>query len=269
MNALLLCYTVHAGSGPLSVAPTVSKEEVIAAIKILKKKFNALKKEIRECLDNHKIFVEDVADMLTSLSPDDDECHQIFLKENIKMLNAAGNNTELFRSMNFHWNYLDPSLLNHLVTELELVEVKPDMATYQSELQQFRMKTPLNLFCQTQRKKKIKLSPEFKEMVAEFDCPKDVTLEVLEQFRQEYASHYKLHEFAMMIADVRSACFIITWFIPESVVEKLKGEIPVQILRKYTVANLTVAGLCVYCDKTEVIQHDFPSHMYYYIFPYR
>ena len=260
MNALLL-HTVQDGSGSLPVAPAVSKEEVIAAITILKKKFNALKKEIRECLDNHKIFVQDVADMLTSLSPDDDECHKIFLKEHIKMLNTAVNNSELFMTMNFHWNYLDPSLLNHLVTELELMEVKPDMTTYQSELEQFRMKTPLNLFRQTQKKKKVKLSSEFKEMVAKFKLPNEVSLEVLEQFRQEYASHYKLQEFAMMVADVRSGSFIITWFIPESVAEKLKGKVPVQILRKYFVTALTVAGVCVYCDKTEVIQHVFVSHI--------
>ena len=266
MNTLLL-HTAHDGSGSFPEAPKVSKEEVIAAINILKKKFNALKKEIRECLDNHKFFVQDVADILTSLSPDDDECHQIFLKEHIKMLNTAVNNSELFMTMNFHWNYLDPSLLHHLVTELELVEVKPDMITYQSHLEQFRMKTPLNLFHQTQRKKKVKLSPEFKEMVAKFKLPNDVSLEVLEQFRQEYASHYKLHEFAMMVADVRSGSFIITWFIPESVAEKLKGQVPVQILRKYFVTNLIIAGVCVYCDKTEVMQTDFPSRVYILHYP--
>ena len=241
---------------------------MIAAINVLIKKFNALKKEIRECLDNHKIIVQDVADMLTSLSPDDDECHQIFLKEHIKMLNAAVNNTELFRSMNFHWNYLDPSLLNHLVKELELVEIKQDMTTYKSELQLFRMKTPLRLFCQTQRRKKVKVSPEFKGMVAEFELPNDVSLEVVEQFRQEYASHYKIHEFAMMVANILFGSFIITWFIPESIAEKLKGKVPVQILCKYSVTTLTVAGVCVYCDKTKVIQHDFPSHNYVYILHY-
>ena len=245
-----------------AVKPTRMTNEVKDTIGILKTKFNGLKKKIRECLDRREVAVTDVADALTSLSPDDDECHKIFLKEHIKMLNTAVNNTELFMTMNFHWNYLDPSLLNHLVTELELVEVKPDMTMYQSELQQFRMKTPLNLFCQTQKKKKVKLSPEFKEMVAEFELPNDISLQVLEQFRQEYASHYKLHEFAMMVADARSGSFIITWLIPESIAEKLKGKVPVQILRKYSVTTFTVAGVCVYCDKTEVIQHDFPSHMY-------
>ena len=266
MNALShYYYTVHTGSGSLSVAPTVSKEQVMVTIEVLKKKFNGLKKATRECVEKKKIIVRDVAEVLTSLSPDDDECHKMFLESHIKVIAAAGNNSELFLTMNFHWNYLDPSLLNHLVTELELVEVKPDMTTYQSELQQFRMKTPLNLFCQTQRKrkKKVKLSPEFKEMVAEFELPNDVSLEVVEEFRQEYASHYKLHEFAMMVADARSGSFIITWFIPESIAEKLKGKVPVQILRKYSVTTLTVAGVCVYCDKTEVIQHDlYISHMF-------
>ena len=243
------------------MAPAVSKEQVRVTIEVLKKKFNGLKKATRECLERKKIPVKDVAEVLVSLSPDDDECHRMFLKSHIKEFAAAVDNFELFLTMDFHWNYLDPSLLDHLVTELELVEVKPDMTTYQSELQQFRMKTPLNLFHQTQKKKKIKLSPEFKEMVAEFELSNDVSLEVLEQFRQEYASHYKVHEFAMMMANVRPGSFIITWFIPESVAEKLKGKVPVQILRKYSVTTLTVAGVCVYCDKTEVIQHDFPSHM--------
>ena len=72
----------------------------------------------------------------------------------------------------------------------------------------------------------------------------------------EYASHYKVHEFAMMMANVRPGSFIITWFIPESIAEKLKGKVPVQILKKYLVTTLTVAGVCVYCDKTEVTQHD-------------
>ena len=243
--------------------PTITlTEEVKHTIGILNTKFDGLKKKIRECVDKRKVAVTDVADALTSLSPDEDEYHQMFLKDNIEKLYGASSNTVLFGTMNFHWNYLDPSLLDHLVTRLVLVEVKPNMKAYQSELQQFRMKTPLNLFCQTQRKKKVKLSPEFKEMVAEFKLPNDVSLEVLEQFRQEYASHYKLHEFAMMVADARSGSFIITWFIHESIAEKLKGKVPVQILTKYSITTLTVAGVCVYCDKTEVIQHDFVLHIH-------
>ena len=250
-------YVEYAESGLLSVVPMGSKEEgVMATIETLKKKFNSLKKATRECLDKYKFLTQDVAEVLTSISPDDDDCHKMFLESRIKVFATAVNNSEIFMTMNFHWNYLDPSLLNHLVTELELKEVKSDMKTYQSELQQFRMKTPLSLFCQTQKRKKVELSPDFKEMVAKFELPKEVTMEVVERFRQEYASEYNLHDFAMMMAKALPGSFIITWFIPESLVEKLKGKVPVQILKKYFVTSLRIAGVSVYCDKTEVMQHD-------------
>ena len=236
----------------LSTIPKISGREVEAKIDELKRKFNSLKKSIREALEKCKISVRDVADVLTQLSPDDDEYHNIFLENHVEQLCTAVDNSVLFGNMNLHWNYLDPSLLDRLVKELSLNEVKENITTYKSDLQQFRMSTPLTVFCQTQKRRRIELSPEFKEMVAEFKLPNDTTLEVVEQFRQEYASQYNVHEFAMMVANVRSGSFIITWFIPESIVNKLTGKLPravVDILRKYSVATLTIAGVCIYSYK--------------------
>ena len=80
-----------------------------------------------------------------------------------------------------------------------------------------------------------------RKVVAEFDSPDD-----LEQFRQEYASHYGLHDVVMVLSEVRSGCFIVTWFVPKSVVKKLKGKVPRAILKKYSVNKLEIAGTCVY-----------------------
>ena len=235
-------------------------------IEVLKKKFNALKKMFRECLEKNKVPVKDVTDVLTQLSPDDDKCHKIFLQKHVRELATAVDHSELFVTMNFHWNYLDPSLLDHLATDLDLNEVKASiglnevkasMTSYKSELQQFRMKTPLLLFCQTQKRKKIYLSPEFKKMIAKFDLP-DATLEVVERFRQEYASQYNIHEFAMMVANIHACSFIVTWFIPESIVQKLTQEVPeavVEILQKYSVVSLRIAGICVYSYREVLYNH--------------
>ena len=87
---------------------------------------------------------------------------------------------------------------------------------------------------------------KFKKMVAEFDWPDNVTLEDVEQFRQEYASHYNLRQCAMMTAQVRPGSFIITWFIPQSVVEKLKTKVPRVILKQHSATRLEIAGVCVY-----------------------
>ena len=258
-----ITFVFIAGDGieSLSVVPVTSSDKVKKMIDELYQIFNDLKDYIKESLEKHKVPVTKVVDVLTSVSPDGDDSHKMF-KKDLEKLYAAADHSVLFGHLNYHWSYLDPSLLTRLVRDLKLKDVKEKMEEYSLNLQRFREQTSLSLFCLTQKRKRIELSAEFRKMVAKFDWPKDVTLEVVEQFRQEYASHYQLHEFAMMVADVRFGSFIITWFIPESVAEKLKVKVPIQILRKYLVTTFTVAGVCVYCEKTEVMQHDYPSHMF-------
>ena len=234
------------GNGGGEIPIPSSSEEVRKLIKKLEIFFDYLKNCVRECLERRRVSVKNVADVLTSLSADEDENHKMFLESHVSVLFRAADIPELFGTMNFHWNYLDPPPLDHLVDKFDLEEVKVQMEAYKLTLQQFRMKTPLTLFCRTQKRKRIKLSPEFQEMVAEFDWPDDVTLEDVEQFRQEYASHYNLREFAMIIAHVRPGSFIITWFIPQSVVEKLKTKVPRAFLKQNSVTRLEIARVCVY-----------------------
>ena len=182
--------------------------------------------------------------MLTSMSADGNEDHKIFPADHASFLFDAANLSEQFGTMNFHWNYLYPNVLDHIVTTYDLKEVKSQMEVYKSDLQQFRMKTPITLFCQVQRRRH-QQQPNFQTITVEFDWPDDVTLEDVEKFRQEYASHYNLRDCAMMIAKVHPGSFIITWFIPQSVVKKLKT-IPRTIFKKYSVTRLEIAGVCVY-----------------------
>ena len=168
-------------------------------------KNSTLKNNTKKYLEKKRVPVDQVADSLTSLLPDDDARNNMFTESHASDLFKANNISIQFGIMNPHWNYLDPSLLDHLVRDFNLEEVKGEMETYKSDLGQFRKKTPLTLFCQAQKRKRVRLYPDFREVVAEFDWRNDVMLEDVEQFRQEYASHYGLHEFAMMVAQVRPA----------------------------------------------------------------
>ena len=224
-----------------------------AKIRQFQKRFNTLKKSTRECLERLRIPVKRVADALTSLSPDDIDEHKQFLESHLNAIYQAPDHSELFGTMNFHWNYQNPQLLDHLIREFDLEGVKGDINTYKEDLQQFRKKTPLKLFCQSQKRKRIKPPPDFCEVVAEFDWPDEVTLEDVEEFRQECANQYSLHECAMMLAVVRPGSFIITWFIPSSIVEKLKVKVP-NLLKKYSVTKLEIAGECVYPKATNRVR---------------
>ena len=197
------CVPVDGGNGESHVVQAPSIEQVKAMIKKLEKSFDELKNTVRECVEKRGVLVKKVADVLTSLSADEDDQHKMFVEDHTSALFRAANVSEQFGTMNFHWNYLNPPLLDHLVQKLELKEVKVQMDTYKSDLQQFRVKTPLTQFCQTQRRRRRRPTAEFRVMVAKFEWPESVTLEVVEEFREEYASQYNLQECAMMIAEVR------------------------------------------------------------------
>ena len=232
----------------------MTSRDIKAKIGEFEKKFNDMKKATRECLEKHNVAVKRVADALTSLPADDVDEHKQFLEEHVTVIYHALDHSELFGIMSFNWNYLSHQLLDYLIKEFDLNEVKGEMEAYKGDLLQFREETPLTLFCQTQKKKRINPRQEFQQVVAEFDWPEEVTLEVVEQFRQEYAYSYRLRDCAMMVAGIRRKCFIVTWFIPESIVDKLTKKVPRAILRKHSVTKLKIAGKCVYRLRKQVSQ---------------
>ena len=221
-------------------------QQVKQEISHFERRFNQMKRDCSDGLTKKMIPVPQVVNALTDLPADDINEHKHFLETHLSVYYQANNHAELIGQLSFNMNYLSYQLLDYLVNEFDLVEVKGKMTIYKSDLQQFRTKTPLALFCRTQKRKRIKPTAEFREMVAEFEWSENVTLEDVEQFRQEYSTHYNLRECAMMIAQIRSGSYIITWFIPESVVEKLKAKVPREILNKYCVTKLEIAGACVY-----------------------
>ena len=204
-----------------------------------------MKTRAKLCLERQKVSVKKVVDVLTSMPADDIEEHKQFLKQNMSDLYHSSDISELFGKLSLHWNYLSYQLLDYLIREFG-VEMEREMETYKDDLQRFRDETPLALFCQSQKRRRRKPTEEFQEVVAEFEWPQEVTLEVVEQFRQEYAYHYCLRECAMMLAAVRRGSFIVTWFIPQCIVKKLTKAIPKFILKKYSVIHLEIAGATVF-----------------------
>ena len=144
-------------------------------------------------------------------------------------------------------DYLSHHLLQCIVTEFNLEDVKAQMGTYMSDFQQFREMTPVHLFCQIQRK--IKHLPDFEELVVEFSTGSSFNLEDIEYFRQMYAAHYNLKGYSMVFAGVHlSTSFNCTWLIPRSVVSTLTKKQPKQkFFQKHSVSKLSIAGIPVYC----------------------
>ena len=210
---------------------------------------------------------------VTSLRADDMGEHKMFLEQHLDTLNKSQNHWELFGSLNLYcWNYLAYHLLDHLIVELSqtyqvtdaegktmeqsLTVIKGKMESYKTDLRNFRIHTPLQLFCEAQKEKIDNPPMTFRKIVVKHnwsDRTHTATLEDVEKFRQCYLRHYNLRDCAMMLNSIRPGTFTVTWFVPSSIFEILKKERPIKVLKEFDVIRMEVAGSCVY--DAPVIRH--------------
>ena len=211
-------------------------------------RFKALKKLTREGLERRgeSASLRVVVERLTDLSVDDQPDHILFLKENMHTMFKAADHHELFGTLNFYWDYLSYHLLHHLVIDFSVTEVLDDMHAYETDLSRFRSSTPLKLFAEAQKRRHIQLTDGFKKVAIHFNWSENATLEDVENFRSEFAFHYKLRECAMMLFKIYMASVHVTWLIPESLVQILMMSIPVMLLQQFNVISLEVADTLVY-----------------------
>ena len=157
-----------------------------------------------------------------------------FLEEKCKALRKSEDHWELFTELNLCWNYLSFSLLHGLIDGLfhdnkEFGEIKKEMEKYSQDMQKFRARTTLKLFCQvdygmlgiTQQP----CPPQgFRKMVTEHPWPETVTLKDVEEFRKMFLLIFGLPECAMEVNRIENKCFEITWFavLPPTVLQLLK-----------------------------------------------
>ena len=205
---------------------------------------------------------------LTTLPADEKEEHRVFLESKKKELQAENDHYGLFGSLKFYWNYLAYHLLDHLINKISCLEIiKNDMNAYKEAVHQFRVQTPLKWFCKA-NKTPVPPKEGFKKVVAEFKQleAENMTLEELESLRKKYSAHYNLHDCAMMLCDVQPGCFIVSFLIPDCITAMLKQNIPENVLKKYYVTKLVIAGEYVYTSKTIASTvsslHHFPKQVH-------
>ena len=230
----------------------------------LEKRFSELKERAIGLLDKCSTKVQKTVYVMSDLPESKISEHASYLDEHKKELSESNDHTELFTSINLsrHWNYLSPHLLDHLVNRLDcLQEMWGDMGSYNQTLKQFRVQTPLKLFSQIEVKY-YEPTEDFRNIVAKFEAQvsTDMTLEDIERFRRKYADHYNLYEFTLRLNSVTEGSFIVSFLVPESIVEILRVDIPEEMLKAFGVTRLEIAGTCVYSDSESDI-HSRPHSM--------
>ena len=181
--------------------------EVQREIKSFTIHFNAIKESTIKCLEACHIAVMTVVYMLLSVVSGNEQ--QKVLRQNYRSLRESKDHLELFSKLNPHWNYLSYDMLDLLIEELRIIDgnfetVGVQMDVYKKELQEFRMNTPLDQFCEALPYEEHELSPTFHKSVIEYPWPQIITLEDVYVFHNHFAQSYKLQSLAMMVKSVIS-----------------------------------------------------------------
>ena len=101
------------------------------------------------------------------------------------------------------------------IDKAKCVQLQTDMKQYVKEMDEFRRQATLGIYCKVFVKQKKKLPEGFKELVTEHrEWTKENTLQDVEDFRQEVAREYQLHECLVFFKNIVFHSVEVIWWIP-------------------------------------------------------
>ena len=175
-----------------------------------------------------------------------------FLKENLPTISKAESIDEIFMQLNLHWNFIDCSLLEHIVNRFCSEEVKKDMIQYISDLEAFRKVTTVNqmIRCWPGR---IDPPPHFSKVTCKLNRDAATyTLHELDQLRVRFCHEFSLSDSIMMLHSFIAGSVVVVWMIPSGSVHDLRmellrhGSMNPEFFEEYAILNIMVDDLCAY-----------------------
>ena len=217
--------------------------------KQLEKTFDDIILHAQEDMIRNKIKIRYLRHSIIRLPGDLKREHEFFVEKVKTELKKAESIEDIFLILDDYWDYLNYSLLEHIVDRhISSDEVKKEMTEYAKEISSFRMKTRLNIFYHV-HKRIPKVDEKFRSVVTKQAVSwSTATLEDVEKFRNDLCSELSLQTFSLQLAVVARGCVEITWLVPPSLVAYVKESMKLSspTMRSHHVSKLTIDGFIAY-----------------------
>ena len=220
-------------------------------------KFRQLVHKTQCGLVEQNVSLETLRECITLLPASIKHHHVAFLETKVKAIIHSESIQEIFLQLNLYWDFLNYTLLEHIVNEFGNNDTKAAMAKYVSELVVFRKNTKLSTFiahwpCTG------KVPPDMSRLVTKIEqqMKKDwsnCTLEDVEQFRTTLTQKLLLPSFAVLLRDAEEGCISLTWLIPSSIEKLLSKDIYITKLgwfKEHHIGRLAINGNDLYSSAT-------------------
>ena len=221
-------------------------------INILNECFEWLEKAALKQLKEKRINVEDFCHKLTSLKClRHDNSIRFFVKEEMECLFKCSSIDVVFGFLNTYWSYLSYHLLEHVVIQCSLEDLKFQMKEFKTEVDLFKKETPLGVFAEVEKMIDSEIPDCFRKLTSKHMFSKNSLLKEVERVRVELKNEYRFEDCALMLNDVLPGCIEIVWLIPTSATHhalQVTSTLERGRFRTIMMVKLEFQGECIYED---------------------
>ena len=211
-----------APSSELKVSPT---DAVSSQIQKFEERFENLGFATMTELEEKELDIKRFRHSLVLLPAKIKKEHTVFLKENLPAISKAESIDEIFLQLNLYWNFIDHSLLSHIVSRFCSEELKTDMSTYVTDLETFQKSTTISQMIQSWPGR-LDPPPNFSRVTCKLNRDASTyTLHELDQLRVNFCHEFSLSNSIMMLHSFIKGSVIVVWIIPTGCVNDLRGEL--------------------------------------------
>ena len=211
-----------------------------------------MKNRALEQLREKGVSVEDLCDTITSLyCLQNDTSMNVFVDERIERFYSCRSVVVVFGILNTYWSYLSYHLLEHVIGQYSLEDLKKQMEEFKAEVNLFKEETPLGVFANAEKKVDSKIPDGFKTLISNHKFSKDSFLKEVEKVRVELNNEYRFEYCALMLNDVLPGSIKIVWLIPTSATQhvlQVTSTLERGRFRTIMMVKLEFQGECIYED---------------------
>ena len=168
--------------------------------------------------------------------------HKHFLEHHSSQIAKASTVEEIFSILNSYWDFLNCSLLGHIIHKFGDEELQKQLSTYTDALQSFRSRTRITDFMKVYTSNP-NLPPEFVDLKMKIGSEwEQCTLEDTEKYRNSIAQSLSLAKYALYLKEGVPGSIYLVWSVPNHAICCLVAAMNSKFIQDHCIENVTIDG---------------------------
>ena len=169
--------------------------------------------------------------------------HNYFLEQHSSRIAKTTTVEEIFSILNSYWNFLNCSLLAHIIDKFGDEDLTKELSAYTTALKEFRSRTKIADFSKTCAHESSEIPPEFVELRMRMGPNwEHCTLEDIEEHRQSLAQNSSLADYAIYFMAGFPGSIYLLWSVPDHAVGFLAITMDQQFCNRHGIEEMTIDG---------------------------